>query len=254
MMVNFLKVSIICLLFIVLTAPEQGKAQSIDDFTIMTEQYPPHNFQVDGELRGISADIMTLMLSKLGSKLSRKDIEVLPWARGYHETLNHSNKCLFSTTRTEERENLFKWVGPISPTKVALIAKKSRNIQINSIDDLSKYTIGVITDDIAEQTLINMRVDGLILDDVSRTIMNIKKLNSERIDLWGYAEEVAKWELKSNGFNPNEYETVYVLQANELYFAFNMETPDKLINQLQRVLDEIKETGEQQKIIDKYTK
>ncbi len=248
-MVNIIKALIVFLLFLVM--PEQGKAQSIDDFKIMTEQYPPHNFQVDGELKGISADILALMLNKLGSKLSREDIKVLPWARGYHETLNHPNTCLFSTTRTEDRENLFKWVGPISPTKVALIAKKNRDIQIDSIDDLSKYTIGVITDDIAEQTLINMRVDRMILDDVSRTVMNIKKLNSERR---GYAEEVAMWELKSNGFNPSEYETVYVLQANELYFAFNMETPDKLINHLQQVLDEIKETGEHQKIIDKYTK
>jgi len=35
---------------------------------------------------------------------------------------------VFSTTRTKARENLFKWVGPISTTTVGVIALKSKNI------------------------------------------------------------------------------------------------------------------------------
>jgi len=46
---------------------------------------------------------------------------------------------VFSTTRTESRENLFKWVGPIATATVGVIAKKDNYIKINSIDDLNKY-------------------------------------------------------------------------------------------------------------------
>ncbi len=72
--------------------------------------------------------------------------------------------------------------------------------------------------------------------------------------MWGYGENVAKWEIKKNGFNPSAYETVYVLKEKELYYAFHKATSDLLIQKLQGVLDDLKEQGEYQRIMDKYLK
>jgi len=227
-------------------------AASVDDFVFMTEQYPPYNLEQDDKLQGIAVDILALMLERAGSKQTREDIKLLPWTRGYKRVQSEPNTCLFSTTRTEKREHLFKWVGPIAPNKVGLIAKKEKNIKIESMDELNTFKIGTIRDDVAEQFLVNA---GISVDDmqrVAKTILNIKKLNVGRIDLWAYGEDVAMWELKAHGFNPADYELVYLLDSKDLYFAFHKGTSDSVIQKLQAALDTLKADGEYEKILDRY--
>jgi polar amino acid transport system substrate-binding protein len=234
---------------------QEASAESVDDFIIMTEAYPPLNFEQEGKLQGIAVDIMVLMLEKLGSTLTREDIQLLAWARGYEELQKQEHTCLFSTTKTAERTPLFKWVGPILTSRNVLIARKDRHISIQSIEDLKNYEIGVVINDIGEQLLLQ---SGFEIQDLQRvggtdaTRKNILKLNAGRIDLWSYGEIVANWELKSYGFKPNEYETVYVLAEGDLYFAFHKNTSDALIQQMQTTLDELRREGEIQKIIEKY--
>ena len=238
------------LLFCLVTG--SAAAASVDDIVFMTEQYPPYNFEEHNELRGIAVDTLVLMLQGAGSKQTREDIKLLPWARGYNRVLSEPNTCLFSTTRTEEREHLFKWVGPIAPEVVGLIARKERNIKIGSVEDIEKHKVGTIRDDVAEQYLF---IAGISLDDMERvaeTILNIRKLNRGRIDLWAYDQNVAMWELKANGFNPVDYESVYVLGRKDQYFAFHKGTPDSVVQKLQAALDTLKADGEYEKILDGY--
>jgi len=224
----------------------------VDDIVFMTEQYPPYNHEEDNKLQGIAVDTLALMLQRAGSKQTREDIEMLPWARGYKRVQLEPNTCLFSTTRTEEREDLFKWVGPIGPITVGLIARKERGIKIDSAEDMKKYKIGTIRDDVAELYLVNAGISVDNMDRVAETILNIKKLNRGRIDLWAYGESGAMWELKANGFSPADYESVHVLHSQELYFAFHKDTSDSAIAKLQAALDSIKADGEYDKILDRY--
>lgn len=227
-------------------------AASVDDIVFMTEQYPPYNLEDDNTLQGIAVDTLTLMFQRAGAKQTREDIKLLPWARGYKRVLSEPNTCLFSTTRTEEREELFKWVGPIAPNTVGLIARKESNIKISSADDIKKHKIGTIRDDVAEQYLTRAGISLDHLERVAETPLNIKKLNRGRIDLWAYGENVAMWELKANGFNPADYESVYVLDSKELYFACHKDTPDSVIQKLQAAIDTLKTDGEYEKILNRY--
>jgi polar amino acid transport system substrate-binding protein len=218
----------------------------------MTEQYPPYNFEEDNNIQGITVDTLVLMLQRAGSKQTREDIKLLPWARGYKRVQTEPDTCLFSTTRTEEREHLFKWVGPVAPEVVGLIARKESNIKVESVEDIKNHKIGTIRNDVAEQYLINA---GVSIDDMQRvaeTISNIAKLNLGRIDLWAYDENVAMWELKESGFNPADYESVHVLGRKNQYFACHKGTSDTVIQELQAALDALKEDGEYEKILDRY--
>ncbi len=229
-------------------------AASVNDIVFMTEQYPPYNFEEDNKLKGIAVDTLALMLQRAGSKQTREDIKLLPWARGYKRLLSKPNTCLFSTTRTEEREHLFKWVGPIAPESVGLIARKDRNIKIGSVEDIEKHNIGTIRDDVAEQYLISAGISVDDMERVPKTMQNIKKLNRGRIDLWAYDENVAMWELKANGFNPADYESVYVLGRKNQYLACHKGTSDSVIQKLQAALDTLKADGEYEKILDRYVR
>jgi len=227
-------------------------AESVDDIVFMTEQYPPYNLEKDNKLQGIAVDMLALMLQRVGAKQAREDIKLLPWARGYKRVLSEPNTCLFSTTRTEEREHLFKWVGPIASGQVGLIARKDRNIKIDSVKDLERYKIGTIRDDVAELYLVDTGISVDDMERVAETVLNIRKLNRGRIDLWAYGENVAMWELKANGFNPADYESVHVLSRQNLYYAFHKDTSDSVIQKLQAALDTIKADGTYGQILDRY--
>ncbi|MDM8538468.1 ABC transporter substrate-binding protein [Desulfobacterales bacterium HSG17] len=227
---------------------------AIDNFIFMTETYPPFNYEDGGKLQGISVDLFEKMLEKIGSAKTRENIELLPWARAYKDVLTKQDTCLFAMTRTEEREALFKWVGPFAPSRIVLIAPKYKRITINSINDVTKYIVGVVRDDIGEQLLVQAGITKGILSIVHNQNINANKIDAGRIDLWTCGDIISKWILKENGYDPAAYESVYVLKDGSQYFAFNISTDDALIHKLQTALDEIKAEGELQTIMDHYLK
>ena len=144
-------------------------------------------------------------------------------------------------------------------TKISLTARKDRNIKINSINDVKKYKIGVIRDDVGEQLLVAAGIPKKNLDRAAKAISTIRKLSSGKVDMWSYEETVAKWFIKKNGFNPADYEAVHVLNEGGLFYAFHKDTPDSLIQKFQTALDEIKkkpagEKSKYEKILEKYLK
>ena len=64
-------------------------------------------------MQGISVDLLEAVTERMGQTVSRKEVRVEPWADGYRAALEGNGTVLFSTARTPERENLFKWAGPI---------------------------------------------------------------------------------------------------------------------------------------------
>jgi len=235
--------------------PSYVYSQNIDDIVFITENYPPYNFEKDGKLHGISVELLLLIFQKLNARQSRNDIALKPWARGYNALLKNKNTCLFSAVRTPERENLFKWVGPIAETTISLIARKDKNIVIKSEQDLLRYKIGAVIDDVGEQLLVKAGIELKNLDRIGGINViprSIKKLNKGRFDAWAYVEDVALWGIQKNGFAANDYEVVYRLGKGELYYAFHKSTADALIKDLQRALDDLKKEGELQTILNKY--
>jgi len=231
------------------------QAKTLNKMVFMTENSPPYNFLQKGELKGTAVELLDLMLKKVGSNQSKKDIVMLPWSRAYTYVQTKKNTVLFSTTRTKEREELFKWVGPIAQNIIALIAKKNKHIVIKSLDDITKYKIGVVREDIGEQILLNLGISAKHMENtggVDAIHKVIKMLNRERFQLLSYNEDSAYLEIKKLGFDINNYERVFVLSKSELHFAFHIDTPDKIIQQFQKALDELKKEGTYKEIIDKY--
>jgi polar amino acid transport system substrate-binding protein len=232
-----------------------AESSGIDDLLIITEDYAPLNFKKDGKIQGFTVDLLVEMLQRSGSTKTHEDINVLPWTEGYRITQNRKNTILFSTSRTDARETLFKWVGPIFSGYDAVIAKKSRNIRIDTTNDLNKYIIGVVRDDIAEQMLLEAGVKPTkIYQTVSGTGgKNLAKmLAGERFDLWAYGETTAFWNLMESGFSSSDFEVVYRLKKTDVFYALNRKTDDRIVIQLQKALDELRTTGELNKIIQKY--
>ncbi len=230
-------------------------AQTVDDITFITEDYPPFNFERDGKRQGIAVDVLVEMLALIGAKKTRADIKVWPWARGYETVLKEKNTVLFSTTRTDAREYLFKWVGPIMPSRIVLVAKKKHGIKIDTIEDIKKanYRIGVVREDIGEQLLATSGVSKDQTLQANSGVSVAKMLQAGRVDMWAYGDQVILWNLKELGYPTGDYEEVYTLaESQRYYYALNKDTDDKLVAKLQAALEQVKAKGKFNEIVERY--
>lgn len=227
-------------------------SDALNALKVMTEDYPPFNYSEDGELRGLSVDIMVELLRRAGASHVRTDIELLPWARGYNLTLDRPGHALFSTTRTEDREKLFKWVGPFVPTVVGLTARKDRKLSINSQKDFETIRIGVVKDDVGHLLLRAAGVSDDQLDIVLYNDQNYKKLAAGRIDAMAYETSVTKWGLMSIGEAIGDYEVVHELKRADLYLALHKETADDIVETLQSSFDSMIADGTHELIVSRY--
>lgn len=216
----------------------QVMADDLADTSIYTEDYPPYNYRgKNGHIQGIAVKLLIDIHQHANVDFDRDRIKLRPWDKAYQTLIDNPNTLLFSMTRTPAREGLFKWVGPISDTKIVLLAKKSSGIKITQTSDISNYTIGGIRDDIGLSLVTNLVINKGQINEFSSATAIAKMLNIGRIDLWAYEENVALGFLQSLNLNPSDFETVYTLSTSQLYYAFNINTEQTTVDALQQKLD-----------------
>ena len=223
-------------------------ADTPEDLVYMTEEYPPFNFEVNGELKGITIDILKLMWMEMGVK--EQEIKLYPWARGYHNVQEYNNHVLFAMSRTEDREDLFKWVGPIFNVEIVLIGLSEQEYNISSLKDLDNYKIGTVIDDAVEQLLENKGVKDI--EGTGKFELNFKKLMSGRIDLVAITKTGVKAYIERGVLEADKIKTVYKVGNALAHYAFNKNTSDKLIKQFQAALDILKKDGRADIIVKRY--
>lgn len=229
---------------------------AIESMNWITEQYPPFQFRdsEDGQVKGICVDILMAIFEKLGVDKTRKDLTILPWARGYQAALNKPGTALFSMTPTEERQKLFKFVGPIVPTQISLVAKKSRKLKIESVADMNRLRIGVIRDDIGDQLLRALGVSGKAIRPKATADAIVRMLYRDRLDAIAYAEDIAGHHARLAGLDPSECESVYVLRETHTCYGFHLSTDKTVLDVLQKALDSLREDGTVDRIRTQYLK
>jgi len=86
----------------------------------------------------------------------------------------------------------------------------------------------------------------------------IELLYKNRIDLLVYDERSAGWLIERAGYGTDSFESVYTLEQSEIYYAFNKSVDKTVIKELQKNLDNIKNTTDSlgktryQSIVEKY--
>ncbi len=240
-------------LLVLLTATFSHAAPA-DNLILISEEYPPLNYTEDGLHRGIATDLLVEILAITGSLKSHKDIASIPWARGYQLALDQKNVLLFSMTRTQAREPLFQWVGPILPAEIVLLARKDAHIKLENLQQLAKeqLKVGVVLADIGHQLLKEQLVGKRQIYPSNQGIYLTRMLVEKRVDLIAYDALVSRWNLRQLGFNPDDYETVYSLQKADYYYAINLKTDPKIVARLQQELDRLRQIGRVEAISKGY--
>ena len=222
-----------------------------DDIQPLTETWTPYQIETKDGLSGISVDLVREIQKRIGNK---KEIKVFPWKRGYHITLNKKGYALFLTTRSKQRENLFKWVGPISSMKLVFFKNAHRDdLVINTIEDAKKVnSIAVAQKTIAHEKLIEYKFNNLEINSLAN--YSLKKLQENKVDLYPVEYNAFMYKLKKKNLEKKiiPVQMKEPIYESQLYIAFNKETSKGTIKKWQKTLDEIKSDGTYDKILKRY--
>lgn len=221
---------------------------------IITEISPPLNHTEDGsetgKVTGLATELVQEAMKRMGVDYK---IEVMPWARGYKLVQEKPDVALYSTTRTEAREKLFKWAGPLASSKWVLFKKAGSGVNVSSLEEARVVgSIGTYQNDAKEQFLATNGFTNL--DSATDPLTGLKKLMAGRNDLWVSGDIAGFMMAKENGFSASDLEIAYVIKEAQLYMAFSQGTSDETVANWQKAFDAIEADGTKQKITDKWLK
>lgn len=216
-----------------------------EGLTLTTEDAPPFNFTLDGgkTITGSATDIARELFKR--ANVAYK-IELYPWERAYGMGLNDKDTCVYSTTRTDKREPLFQWVGPVAHNDWILFAKADSPISLNSLDDARKLKIGGYRGDAKSVFLHDQKLN---VEDATNDEQNIQKLQAGRVDLWvaGYLGGLFIAKKANVKIKP-----ALNFKKADLYLACSKSTPASLIDKLNTTLREMEQDGTIDRINKKY--
>lgn len=227
-------------LLTVLLALSSPAHSELDDLVFLTEAYPPYNMIEGGELRGMAVDLLLAATERSGMALKRSSITLQPWPRSYLRALRGPNVVLFSTTRTEQRESLFQWVGPIADTRVVLLMRRDNKKFLSGEINMNDLNIGVIRHDIGEQMALSMGAKEENLSYVNHAEGLARMLNNRRIDAWAYEENVARWFMRLANYKNEDFVAAKVLSDGKLFYSLSKDISPKIVNKLQQAIDVIR--------------
>ncbi|MCH2041257.1 MAG: transporter substrate-binding domain-containing protein [Saccharospirillaceae bacterium] len=230
-----------------------GVSQAKEKLYFFTEQYPPYNMSDDGsafahkaeDISGLCTDIVKAVLKEVPYQ-SR--IKLRNWRYGLDRTTRKPNTGLFCAVRSEDREALFDWVGPITDLRWTLFAKPGSDITLNTLEDARAYTIGGYKGDVMSNYLISKGFK-VVLADSSQMVP--RKLELNQVDLW-VTDQLTGPYTAANVTEMESLKEVLTFRSTPMYIAMNKETPEKVINSLQQALDALRQQGELQSIEAAY--
>ncbi len=214
---------------------------------LTTEDYPPFNI-VDartGRISGIATEKVLELMHRAGEVVS---LSAFPWSRSFRMGQQLPNTCVFSTTRTPEREPLFKWVGPLVKNRWVIFARADDPRSPKTLEDLRPYVLGVYRNDAVGEFLAGK---GFKTDVANLDADNPRKLLIGRFDFWATGELLGLDILRHQGLS-EQIVPLFPFNNTEMYLACNKGMAQKRIDRFNQILHQMERDGTAGAIERKY--
>ncbi|MCD4680503.1 MAG: transporter substrate-binding domain-containing protein [Bacteroidales bacterium] len=216
---------------------------------IYTEHYPPLTFMDSyGDITGFGSDIVFEIMKRNKEFF---DITLSQWNIGYEMALTNPNFSLFTMDRTEIRDTLFQWVGPLGTNTTYFFTKAGSGIVINSIDDAKNLSaVGTVSSWYSDQYLQQLGFTNLVSDGDPLVVTEM--LMNGDVDAFVCSEITFPDLLEGLGYQYSQVVPEFALMASDYYIAFSKNTSSSIVSQWQEKLDEIKLDGTYDAIYHKW--
>lgn len=215
-----------------------------------TEDVPPLNYLDGNRVAGYSTAVAERMLALAGL---RGDFHLYPWKRADAIVEQEPNTVLYTTARTEDRENLFQWVGPLAPRRIYLYRLNQRSdIKLNSLADVQGYSVVGLNESAAaldlRQHLPNVNL--LLIHDEQQSLQMLLFGHADLAIMldWAMQYHLATLHVAADSVTP-----AWLLDDRyQYYFAVSKTTPAATVAKLQAAFDQLKASGELTRLQEQY--
>lgn len=217
---------------------------------LLTEENPPLNYTENKKLTGMGTDVVREVGKRAKVKL---EFEVMPWNKAYEKAQADKETCLYSTARLENRENAFKWVGPIAVNKWGLYALDGFKPKIASLKDARPFRIGGVERDAKTEFLKQQGVTNIVEeknDALNPPKLTLNRKEGQKIDLWITSMAEAK-RVAARAKVPG-VKLVLPVREEESYLACSPRTSAATLKALEGALASMKKDGSYEKIVKSY--
>jgi polar amino acid transport system substrate-binding protein len=212
---------------------------------LLTESSPSMSMMEGNKVIGSATEKIREIMERTGTEYT---IELLPWRRAFTLSRQGPDVCLFSTTRTPDREHLFKWVGPTDEAAWVLLGRADRRYHLHTLEDARALRIGTYNGDARDEYL---RTRGFKVDPAPNDMINPRKLLLDRIDLWAASIKSGSSVLERNGWS-GKIVPVFEFNRVGVYLACNPAVPTGQIDRMNAALEAMGRDGTIKRIDRKY--
>lgn len=222
---------------------------------VVSANWAPYEFEENGVVKGISVDIVEEAFTRMGYKVIKK---ILPFSRAIEMLKNGEIDMITDVKNTIKYQEIGVFSKePIITTYTSLFVKSDSDIVFNGdILTLESYKIGVIRDytygknfDVAVK---NKLIKTEAVDD---KMQNINKVLDNRLDMCIENRLVLLETLKANNKDESLKELKPEVNQTPVYAWFSKKkNHQKMIDEFDQKLIEIKQDGTFEKIYNSYVK
>ena len=225
------------------------------ELVVMTEQFPPFNYQEANSIKGLSTQILKALFKR--TQLTYR-IELVPWKRAYNTGLNRPNTIIYTMAKTVSRIDKFHWIGKISNRKLSLFRLKNRQdlARMTLEEAKKKAKIATIRGDASTEKIqelgFNEKNITLIRDVISGNLC-VNHVIKGRSDYFPMNPYSLKYRI-TKGELPDIFSDQFVIHnADGYYIAANKDTEPRFIKALIDSYKILEEEGFIRKIVNEFS-
>lgn len=219
-------------------------AEDLPKIYLYTENYGEFNYSLNDEpyehwrddIGGTATEIVKKMMAETGLDYR---LRLRTWSVSYGRSLERPNYGVYSTARTESRENKFHWIGPVGQYSWILLAKDGHKLQINRLEDIKGLRIGGYAGDAATTFL---QEAGYEVSTLPNESLNAQRLSQDQIDVW-ITSDISGYKLAEESGYP-DVEEAFRIKSVGLYLAMNPGTDPRVLSRLEAAYDKLVQSGE----------
>jgi polar amino acid transport system substrate-binding protein len=207
---------------------------------MFTEENPPQNYRdPDGSITGSSLEMVESMIK--GSTLAGP-VEYTSWTNAYNQILLAPNSMVFSMLRSNDRENLFHWVGPVCKKRYCFYVGASTDYHIATVDDARRMrSVGTVTGWASEKELLDLGFNNVVTWGTPQEVF--QKLMDGDIPCIVLNDISMRQIAAETGHPPKDYRMEVILSEGQTYLAFSKDTDTAYVTAWENAYNSLVSTG-----------
>lgn len=227
-----------------LMVPAWGLAKSPDSapINLVTDEWPPYNYQEDGRLNGVSVRLVQALQAELGR---HEPIRLYPSMRATKILQSQPRTLMFSMFRTAERESKYKWIGPIGRDAIYFYQRPGSQPLVRTLEDAKAVSVvacrqaGLVYDTLVAAGFTNLDAGAYSGKQVYGKLLRGRAELAISDSPLGVRYLLRQLNLPADALQ----QTPVQLLASDLYIAASPDFPDEEIARWQAALERIKAQG-----------